>query len=122
MLRKKLIEKYPQEMEIYKKDEDVNPLEVFEQYYFKQKSCKDYRESAINKCIKEKEDFTSTTNSLFRIAKHFIRITCPTCKKEMKPCGGYGNGTMATINYNCDCGNALQLSMPQNGISISFKD
>jgi hypothetical protein len=60
-------------------DLDVNPLEVYESELFKGDT--DYRKAATDYCIKNKIDFTSTSNTLDYMIPGLIVVTCPCCKK-----------------------------------------
>ena len=106
---------------------DINKLEVdatsvIEHRFFEKGGFGDYRQESINFCIKNKIDFHSTCNSAFNVMKSFIKIKCPVCKKNMEPASGSGSGLTETLHYVCACGTDVSLTIPVEGIIISFKE
>ena len=100
----------------------INPLEVMENYYFGRHDIKNYRERAVDRCIDEKVDFSSTANNIYDMSKRFITIKCPVCKSNIVGQGGGGTNNNNHINFRCDCKFEATLTLPDNGIEFKFKE
>ena len=79
----------------------------------------DYRERAIDRCIKLNISFQSTGNSHYNLCKKFIKMICPFCGAEMKIANGYGGSGANSAEYKCACGASAGISTPVEGISFS---
>jgi len=104
--------------------EYVNPLEQFEDYFFHKPAygpIKNYRELALNKCIKEKVDFTSTHNSIYELTERLVVVKCPICNAEMEQRGGGGSRGFTSINYDCKCGTKISISLEDSAFNVEFK-
>lgn len=69
---------------LYKKHKDINKLEALEFYY--QMTNNDYSdcsELALNKCIQQRIDFSSTSSTVDCILDKYIDIKCPECDIKM---------------------------------------
>lgn len=99
------VQKFSKELEVYKEESSyINPLEVFESYYFNRKNNDmDYRNKALNRCVEERVDFTLTENNERNIMSKFIKITCPECNESMN--------YHSNLEYRCICGNKVRLSV-----------
>jgi hypothetical protein len=105
--------------------EHLNPLEQAEHWYFGSQghssSTRNYREQAIELCVKKKASFTSTCNSVYNLFGKFIKAACPKCKRNMEQNSGSGCGGAHTINYKCNhCDIQTSITCPSDGISIQF--
>ena len=121
----KLREKYPTEVHNYQNNDSINPARLFEHYYFNQpwsEEKKDYRDTAIDKCIEEKLSFESTDNNIFELCKRFVHVTCPICGSVLEGSGGGGTCDNYHIDYRCKCGFKASLNMHTEGISFEFKE
>jgi len=104
-------------------DVDVNPMRVVEHQHFSSPSSHDYRGDAIDECVREKLDFASTCNVVFEMAKRYVKVSCPKCRRNMENRGGGGSGTAITIDYHCKhCDIAFELSMQSDGMFVSFPE
>jgi predicted RNA-binding Zn-ribbon protein involved in translation (DUF1610 family) len=103
---------------------EVDPTHIVEHACFEDRSDrrKDYRDLSIDYFLKHKVDFHSTCNSIYNVAKRFIKIKCPKCGKNMELNGGGGNSSLHNLNYTCTCGTKANLNMPNEGFSVQFED
>jgi hypothetical protein len=107
----------------------VNPLELFQQHYFKKDHVKgdpDTNNAAITTCCEKRLDFRSEVNSLFKVVERFVKVKCPYCGKNMYHNGGGGNAESMTMNFKCPdekCDSIVWLTLPVEGFSaVSMKD
>jgi hypothetical protein len=108
---------------------EIDPTRLVERACFDDRSkhaqttCTDYRDQSIDYFVRHKVDFHSTCNLIYNVAKRFIVVKCPSCKRNMEvTSGGGGNNSMYTVNYCCTCGTRTTLTMPNNGFTVEFKD
>lgn len=69
---------------LYQKKQDVNTIEALEYYY--QLNNTDYEDCsklALDKCIQQRIDFSSTSTTTHHIFNNFISIKCPECSMPM---------------------------------------
>jgi hypothetical protein len=71
---------------------DVDLTEIVEHAFFEKPGHTDYRKESIQYMVRNKIDFHSTCNSVFDVARMYLKFECPHCGKEMKMCGGGGAG------------------------------
>lgn len=97
------VQRFSKELEVHKENSSyINPLEVFESYYFNRKNNgMGYRDEALNRCIEERVNFSSTENNERNIMSKFIKITCPECNESMN--------YHSNLEYKCVCGNKVKL-------------
>lgn len=112
---KEFIREFEREMEVYRETSSyINPLAVFESYYFKKgRRYEDYRDEAMDRCISERVNFSSTENNQRNIMKNFIKIGCPECSEDMTYKG--------SNDYICSCGNKVQLYVDDFMVEFSKK-
>ena len=105
MPEKELGKRFKSELEFYREESSyINPLEVFESYYFHHgRKDMSYRDEALNRCMSERVDFSSTENNRGNIMKEFIIIKCPECGNTME----YAYNS----EYKCKCGNKVALHL-----------
>lgn len=96
---------------LYKKHTDVNKLEALEFYYQMTKNdYSDCSELALEKCIQQRLDFSSTSSTIDCILDKYIDIKCPECDMKMD----YSNG-----KYECGyC--KIVVSLDLNAIYFNF--
>ena len=98
--------------------DDVNPLRVAINYEFARNAHgdkRDYRERAIDRCVEHKVDFHSEQNTVYESATRFVAVKCPACGSMLNGTGGVGNFSFHSIDYRCDCGVTVTLSVPSDG-------
>lgn len=119
----KFEKKYP---DVFKMNEekgyDVNPLQMFESFFFGNDIPGDYRLLAIDKCIENKEDFTGTFNSGYELISKFTKISCPTCGDNMRVHSGDSSGGSRSINYRCSCGSRAILHLESEAMSFELSN
>jgi len=93
--------------------------------FYKRDHDTDYRERAIDALIKMGQDgfdFHSESNIISRIAKRYLRLTCPYCEKVMETHsnGGASCGSisMCSIGFRCDCGARASIELQANAFSF----
>lgn len=116
---KDLQRRFP-ELEATIEDRDFNPLSAFESFYFGKKTAMRYEKKAVERVVKEKVSFHSTCNSIFLIIKTYVKISCPSCGKEMTTNSAGGNSEQYTVNFRCECGVRVDISCPTDGFSVRF--
>ena len=102
----------------------VNWVELIEQHFFNSHSKKDYRIQTIEFCTNNRINFHVTDNNEYEMLTHFVHLTCPVCKSEMKPNGGGGNSDGYSVTYRCakcKIDGTIAISVPE-GISFTFKE
>lgn len=101
---------------------EVNATEQLEQWYFQHgHRDHDYREQAIEACLKHGLPLSSTTNNGHEMCKRFVRLMCP-CGTEMTLRGGGGTAAQHTAEYRCRrCGTTAELTFPLHGIVVRPK-
>lgn len=87
----------------------------------------DYRDAATARLIKSKTSFLSEKNIFGSVAKRVISLICPGCEKVLggRSSGGSFAGPMSGMNFNakCDqCNISVSLTMPGNGIGVTFHE
>jgi hypothetical protein len=114
--------------------EDMNPLTIVAheefnrqesplQRAFPDRTKMDYRERAIKRVLNAKVDFHSDSNTTSDLIKQIVPyVHCPVCHAPTSPVsGGGGDSHVWTANYQCPtCKTKVSLSMPHDGISVSF--
>jgi hypothetical protein len=110
-------------------DDDVNPLRVAINHEFNRRvkpldgELPDYRERAIDLVVKARLNFSSEWNTTSNLAKRFLKAICPSCGNTIESRGGGGNSHVWTLDFHCaHCGTHLTLTMPHDGIVISFPE
>ncbi|MDD5649762.1 MAG: hypothetical protein PHF86_04980 [Candidatus Nanoarchaeia archaeon] len=101
---------------------EVDQTALIERDFFEHATRDNYRVEAIQYMTKHDIDWHSTCNSIFDVMKLFIKIKCPKCHKNMESTGGGGNGHVSSMRYVCSCGTEANLTMPNDGLSINFKE
>lgn len=105
---------FSKEMEVYNNHSVVNPLEVFEDYYFeKSKTNMNYRDESFKRCIQERLDFEMTGNNQRNVMNKLITINCPECNNKMEH--------VMVNRYECICGNVVQIALSSLGVEFSKK-
>lgn len=95
------IKNFEKELMVHREESGyINPLEIFESYYFNSR-CKDYREEALKRCVSERTNFSATENNKSNLMGNYIKVVCPECLKEMT--------YISNSRYECDCGNIIEL-------------
>lgn len=103
-------------------DIEVDATDVIERAFFGNHTCNDYRNESIDYMVKNKIDFHSTCNSIFNVTKRFIKIVCPTCKRNMVYISGGGSADSFHHSYRCEhCQTQADLSIPSEGFRVIFK-
>lgn len=111
----KMEEKYGKEVASYRESECLNPLSVFEQYFFSNGSRdENYRTSALNKCLTDRLDFEMTENNKGNILKSFVKVFCPECDIPMEFTGD--------SHLRCSCGNKIYLGVEDFNFVFSKKE
>lgn len=113
MSEKEFAKDYERELGVFREESSyINPLQVFESYYFKKGGRgNDYRKEAMERCLSERTNFSSTENNMGNIMRDFITIDCPECSKKM---AYRGNN-----EYRCECGNKIQLYLSEFMVEFS---
>lgn len=101
---------------------EIDPTRLIEHDMFENNTVANYRVETINYLVKHKIHGHSTCNNIFEFAKAFVKVSCPSCKKNMEIDGGGGNSESHTINFKCTCGTKFHMTMPNDGMSFEFKE
>jgi len=107
----------------YKKEPDLNPLQIAEDYYFGfSRTTGNYRDIAYQRCVDYNVDFTSTQNNIYNMVKKLIKVVCPKCGKDLSGEGGGGTYKAYTVRFTCsDCKTKVSLTVdPEDAITIEF--
>lgn len=106
---------FKKEMEVYHESNIINPLEVFEYYYFKSsKVGMDYREKSYRRCIEERVDFKMTKNNRKNMMYKLLTISCPECHEKMSH--------VSKDSYRCVCGNIINIDLSSINIEFNKKE
>ena len=103
--------------------DDVNPLRVAVNYEFRQNdedSSFDYRMRAIRRCVNTRLSFWTDSNTVYSAAKAYIKVQCPDCNRILEGHGGGSTHNNNSINYQCKCGTRVTLTLPDDGVHVSF--
>lgn len=81
------------------------------------------RELAVVSMIRERTSFSSEANIFRTMAETFIRLKCPVCYGALGGRFNGGSGNQLSYAAKCtDCNVTVRLSMPSDGIRITFDD
>lgn len=95
-------------------DVDISRLVVAEE--FKRKHRGDgYRERAINRLVSMCVDWHTEWNITHETVKRFMSILCPYCCAEMTAKGGGGNSAEHHVEFRCECGASVGVTLPSVG-------
>ncbi len=112
---------FPVEFGAYKNNEIVNPIEMFERYYFNNGT--NYREAAYKRCLEEEVDFATTLNTTRTALNDIVSVRCPKCGGETKWFRSAGNMNTETSEHECQkCGVIVSLTVVAEGaIAVTFR-
>jgi len=105
----------------------INPLILAEQHFFNEfksvNDCIPYDQKAVKLCVDKRVSFSSTANSLYRMARSLIQLRCPICNEIMEDDSGSGNNDFQSVNYMClKDGTKASIRLPNDdGISFDFE-
>lgn len=113
-----------------KREDEINPLRlaVIDEFEHdrKDKDGKhiDYRDAAIDRCVKAKVPFWSEANTAYDLMKRYVRLACPHCDKNMSVVDGGGSSITTSITYHCKACNirASLTTLSDGGIGFREND
>lgn len=104
---------------------DVDPLRVAEHVevqramHWASKSPLDYRQRAIEHCVKNTLPMTSTPDCLYDLCKMVLRMVCPYCESTLEVVNGSWGGGNWSIHLACQsCRATGFLRLPCDGLSF----
>ncbi len=103
--------------------ENLNYVHLVENYYFRKRNCKDYRNASIDFAIKNKLNFSSSQNTYNDFMRRFVKVSCPTCNMSLTGKGGGGTSGSFHTDYYCDdCKVEVSLSgNPEGAFDMRYR-
>lgn len=90
---------------------------------FDRRGCVDgYRERSIQRLVQLGVPFTSEANLGSVLAERYLRAVCPYCNSTMTAHGQGGNADTHGVEFRCECGAKLHLSIPHNALRFKPLD